>query len=221
MPNHCANRMIVTGTQPDINAFLKFFMTDDGFQFDTDRWIHMPEALDGIVSGSCMIDGERCDCFRTVDGQNIAVSEEEKDQLLEQYGALNWYDWKISVLGTKWGAYESRIEDIDDDTNPLPAISIRYQTAWSPLSSRCLELLSKRFPDLKLVVTYAEQGCCFAGSMTLTGGLLIDDEYFENGIVFKPVDEDGNEVSSEDDAYDYVYAGVHPERFKDLFEASG
>lgn len=66
---------------------------------------------------------------------------------LEEYGAPDWYDWRINNWGTKWNAYETKL--LNDN-------SIGFQTAWStPLD--IIKALSLQYPSLQFEVKYADE----------------------------------------------------------------
>lgn len=41
------------------------------------------------------------------------IRGEEIFNIALQYGAIDWYDWRISNWGTKWNAYETDIDSSD------------------------------------------------------------------------------------------------------------
>jgi len=91
----------------------------------------MPEELDGSKSGSESIKPE--------------WQKKSSEELKEKYGADNWYDWCIYNWGTKWGCYDSQIDDGVYD----------FVTAWCPPNDRVFEALAKDIPDF--VFTFEEE----------------------------------------------------------------
>lgn len=87
------------------------------------------------------------------------------------------YDWCIQHWGTKWNAYDIAYEDD----------SLYFDTAWStPLP--IWEELSKRFPELEMLVEYADEDIgnnC--GILRYKNGVLLEekgDEELDDPIMF-------------------------------------
>lgn len=84
----------------------------------------------------------------------------EKERKL--YGADNWYDWRVANWGTKWDAWDSRVD----------WECIQFTTAWSP-PDYWYEALALRLAELGITAHadfYVEGG--FPGSL---GGYDIKD----------------------------------------------
>jgi hypothetical protein len=81
----------------------------------------------------------------------------------------NWYDWNIQNWGTKWDA--SIIDWNRDDDN---AITVYYETAWSPPTQLYYHLIEEEF---EVYALYHEGGMGFAG--VFDNG---NDDYFEYDI---------------------------------------
>lgn len=80
-------------------------------------------------------------------------------------GVICWLDWNVENWGTKWNAYQTEIEQLDDGTAQL-----RFQTAWSH-PHPVIEALSKRFPDTVIEVAYADEDFgANQGKYTITTG---------------------------------------------------
>jgi hypothetical protein len=93
---------------------------------------------------------------------------------LEKYGHKDWYDWKVSEWGTKWGAYDYTQIDRGDGM-----VRIDYQTAWSP-ATPIISKLGEMFPKLTFVNSYMDEGWGYYGQHTVSGeGELDDDCTFE------------------------------------------
>lgn len=159
MPNWSSNSL--TTDDPALIAELKKIDGDDGL---LGHFVPMPEALRGITSGSCTIDGEQVSLWRRVDGRNVAIPEEELTALRAQHGTASWYDWSVTNWGTKWDAEISSAE-------PLPDGSYRvcFDTAWSP-PVEWAQKVSRQYPDRPLTVAFAEQGVGFYGYVVLHNG---------------------------------------------------
>ncbi len=80
-------------------------------------------------------------------------------------GHFDWYGWRIHHWGTKWGAYNSTINE--------ETLTIYFDTAWStpqPIFEKLAELL----PNDRFVAEYADEDLgSNCGSYTNEGGILI------------------------------------------------
>ena len=70
-----------------------------------------------------------------------------------------WYNWRNTAWGTKWGAYECDAT-YDPDRQ---AVTVCYQTAWSPLGLEWFEHLSDAYPNAEITCMFEEPGCEFYG----------------------------------------------------------
>src|SRR6185437_15296502 len=59
----------------------------------------------------------------------------------------NWYNWSIENWGTKWNAYDIRINKYG---------TIVFQTAWAH-PYKIVDALSKMFPKNSITVGYADE----------------------------------------------------------------
>lgn len=55
---------------------------------------------------------------------------------LQKIGAANWYDWAAKYWGTKWGTYDSYVEDSESWT---------CNSAWGPPDEKVFQLLADKF----------------------------------------------------------------------------
>jgi len=102
----------------------------------------------------------------------------------KKYGFQDWYAWRISNWGTKWGAYE--FHQIDRSEGRL---IFEYQTAWSP-AMPIISKLGTMFPSLTFVNSYMDEGWGFYGKHTV---------HFDEG-----VDEDSCQDCQGDDFIEFV-----------------
>lgn len=91
----------------------------------------------------------------------------------EQYGAKDWYDWRIKHWGTKWNACDTQIND------PSEA-DVYFNTAWSaPIP--VLDELSKRYPDLSFEYNFADEDMGYnTGSMVIKNGEIIKGGFLKD-----------------------------------------
>lgn len=77
------------------------------------------------------------------------IDDEPRKDLIEKYGADNWYDWRIKNWGVKWDASEPEFE-IDD------TIDVSFQTPWGP-PYKILKKLSELHPKARLVLQFSDE----------------------------------------------------------------
>jgi hypothetical protein len=183
MPNHCNNKLGITGPTKDVEDFI-VIVTNESPAPDADKYelfknlIPMPKALEGTTS----------------------PSKENNEELLSQYGADNWYDWCNKNWGTKWGDYnlsaenieyiteikypvlENGDKDYDNGVSVLTdyaSIHFEYDTAWAPGCNELADAIINRFPTLNGFIAYEEPGMCFAGHLIFSEGEIVVDEQWE------------------------------------------
>lgn len=78
---------------------------------------------------------------------------------IKKYGYADWFDWATHIWGTKWNACDADTLDVmipmKKDTD-LYSMTYRFATAWS-IPKGIYEVLSRRFPDITMVVKYADE----------------------------------------------------------------
>ena len=56
----------------------------------------------------------------------VDLTEAEKNKLIEEHGATNWYDWNVLNYGTKWGDCETVLFESEDDK-----LVFIFRSPWS------------------------------------------------------------------------------------------
>lgn len=152
MPNWCTNTFRVTGSKKQVESFKAEHFRQgedtDELQFDFNTVIPMP---DSVFKG------------------NIGKAEEEK------YGDNNWYNWSINNWGTKWNSCHNTGPKMRETKKGDTALTFMFDTAWSP-PEPIFQALAKRYPDLFIEIHYIEEGMSFEGNITISGGMLTDDQ---------------------------------------------
>ena len=143
MPNYVYYKGTIDGTNEDIAHFMDQCFTDGDLDFQ--KLIPMPVALEGTRS----------------------PRENPAPDLVELYGADNWYDWKVENWGCKWNAGETEITVIDNEH------SISFETAWSP-AMPIFDIIAERFPDISINLQVMEEGGFFYGTIDIQHGTVID-----------------------------------------------
>ncbi len=97
---------------------------------------------------------------------------EKQIRNLENYDAINWYEWAINNWGTKWNA--SDFETSDDDK------SLTFDTAWDPSVEIMLEI-SRQNPDIRFGYLYSDEAIgSHVGYMLVQAGRIDFKGTFED-----------------------------------------
>lgn len=72
-------------------------------------------------------------------------------EIFKEYGAKDWYDWSCANWGTKWNAYETRLETLDEYS-----VVLLFQTAWSGVPN-IIQKLTEMFPTIIFDYKYADE----------------------------------------------------------------
>lgn len=162
MPNHVQNILVITGHEMHLKPFLNHVKGKKDFDFDT--IIPMPKELMGTCSPTKIVSKRDYDKHQRkpdISGFSVGkpITKEMSKDFIHRFGYDNWYDWKIAHWGTKWGAYEVTIDDIEDaEGKNQKSVTIHFQTAWSS-GSVVIQNLSDQFPTLEFFLTYADEDC--------------------------------------------------------------
>jgi len=178
MPNHCDNDLYVYGSTKKLREFIEFAKGFDNYNREealvTEKFIPYPEK------------------FRKMDeeAKDIRTEIERKRKEGEDVSSISWptdgfnsggYEWCIENWGTKWGIYESELQDDSYlNSNPLTdddeeEIMYNFNSAWSPPKPIILRM-SKMFPELEFDLRYFESGAAFNGRYNCKAGEVIHDE---------------------------------------------
>lgn len=104
-------------------------------------------------------------------GVTVTDGEKALKNLLE-YGAPDWYNWRLHVWGTKWDAYEFGDEHLD---------YVVFNTAWSTPLPVILEF-SKKHPLQQFELQFADEDIGYnCGSLIIENGEVIEDNSPEEG----------------------------------------
>lgn len=113
MPNWTENQLVISGTEANVEAFLEEIASET-LAFDFHKLLPIPEELNDVSCGYNTIDGVKFERWRgDVGGKDeVGVSEEERQQLVDKYGADCSLDWQCNNWGTKWGADNVQVRKI-------------------------------------------------------------------------------------------------------------
>lgn len=129
MPNICTNTVRIVGDKEKVQKLLDTCTTEAKLNYDSDTKVKaldltlarpMPSVFEYIHKGSAKINEEPVTHWRLMDKKTgeiveeaissfgnkdhymVKVQEEELDQLQADYGARDWYGWRVNNWGTKW-----------------------------------------------------------------------------------------------------------------------
>ena len=195
MPNHCNNTLGIIGLTKDVESFLNLVKVKIK-SFDDDDF----EIFNGLMPMPKELDGTK---------KNYEPESKNED-LIEKYGADNWYDWCNTNWGTKWGDYETQSDGIEhiseykylvledgskDYENSFKeltgesSLQFSYDTAWSPGAEELANAICKQFPTLRGFISYEEPGMCFAGNLVFQNGEIISDDSWETHYLLSDVND--------------------------------
>ena len=160
MPNWVNHEMLIIGNQDRVDECIKFLsnkITDEEetyyTAFDFNKVIPQPKEFD--------------------DTRSPNDNREQAKELLEKYGAEDWYVWRRKNWNTKWNAHCA----VNDGN------IIEFETAWNT-PRNVIKKLSTMYPDLSFEVIYADEdwGVNY-GAYTFVNGEYTFDEIYsvDNG----------------------------------------
>ena len=150
MPNWCDNQITITGPSSVIDKIEKIVNEEsNNAENGLLQFFHpMPKALLETEAGPT--------------AKTKAEKDERKARKLE-FGAENWYDWRVNNWGTKWEVCE--FYGVDKQPDALigdSTISFAFSSAWSPPIGAYEKFLENN-PDCFIRAYYYEGGCDFMG----------------------------------------------------------
>lgn len=141
MPNHCGNRLTVTGDFKARDAFVQ------AVKGDTEREDEEPKQLD---FNKILPQPEDVDRW-------VPPGPPSPMQLFIGGGCISW---RNHYWGTKWGAYDTILVHNEEKT------VYTFLTAWAPPNGNFMRAMVAKFPDVKLDLRFAERGVEFYGYWT-------------------------------------------------------
>ena len=150
MPNWCDNQVTITGPSSVIDKIEKIVKEESN------------DAEKGLLQFFHPMPKELLDTEAGPTAKTKAEKDERKARKLE-FGAENWYDWRVNNWGTKWEVNE--FYGIDKQPDALigdSTISFAFSSAWSPPIGAYEKFLENN-PDCFIRAYYYEGGCDFMG----------------------------------------------------------
>ena len=173
MPNWCENELIIEG-EPQTLDFIQSVSAHGDLPFSMEAFKPTPPLL--LEKSGISADGN------AIGNAFLGNTNYEYD---------NWYEWRIAHWGTKWDIADLHLHRTER------AISLSYQTAWSPNVS-FWTYFSSLYPSVKISHRFVEEGMDYIGQAFYQDGEidelsrnLTDDDFVKAGAIFF---EDGKSI---------------------------
>ena len=181
MPNDCSNNFTISKVNADQWQKLadSFQVRGEGYQqdflktfFPEPDWQNTPNEK-GHLRGPSYMSARGYQQRRYFSGPALGpkTTYAESPKFPDGTTDQRWYGWRVDNWGTKWDIYNCFTEFEEE---PSDYFSASFQTAWAPLSEKCMEVLSKQFPGAVLTNSYEEEGCDFCGVTVAKDGVVLD-----------------------------------------------
>jgi hypothetical protein len=189
MPNHIVNRI---HANKEVLEYITNNNTKVGDFVDFNLIILKPESLDNVaVNGDeyiakFLINPKNDDKYAAYYIDKFlekGLSDFDEKRLenffnlirnVKKHGYTSWYDWSIENWGTKWNAYQTKLEDE----------YVKFETAWGhPFP--VIKALSEKFPNENIEVKYADEdiGSNF-GHYIIKNGDIIENFKIDDPCLF-------------------------------------
>lgn len=161
MPNHITTEVEIKGSEKAIKKLIKdtkikLDSDAESNEFDFNGIIKMPDELHKTTAPTTIVDTQeeadqknaeehkRAEQNKWPGHTDSYLSKAEADRRLEEYGALNWYDFANDKWGTKWNAYDVKYitHEFNGDESKLV---VKFDTAWDTPRGIWQELKDKGF----------------------------------------------------------------------------
>lgn len=139
MPNWCNNTFELVAPKEKVREFESFLNEKNGKDW-FDFFLPCPAELK--------------------DGGAVSFHDEPKPDLVEKYGASDWYTWSVNNWGCKWNcdAQDWNVDDYDDDNL---SIKFWFDSPWGPPTE--LYNFIDAQDDLNVFANFHEEGMAFVG----------------------------------------------------------
>lgn len=177
MPNWVMNRVTFEGDPVRVHDLLEGIRPEGHplGHIDFDRVLPMPASLD-IESGSRTARGysqyrryikakdpfvrRACESYAANYPEEWALGKAAYQNEID-YGAQDWYEWRVLHWGTKWNA---------ENENSAESTELRFRTAWICPVPVLVEI-GRQFPDVEIFVEYADEDIGHnCGTITISEG---------------------------------------------------
>ena len=105
----------------------------------------------------------------------------------EKYGYADWYEWRNSHWGCKWGESDLMVTEYPVVENDVWTVGFRFETPWGP-PIEGLNHIAKEWPKIMFCLYYEESGMGFCGRNVWADGE--DKESSQSELISDYFDED-------------------------------
>lgn len=162
MPNYCENDLTIYGPYKELQYFLKGLQIEEDHYLILQTYCPMPEEIEKTTSPETLVDTEeeriarnRHEDEKDSPYKGYVTTRQHQKELIEKYGASNWYDWALGYWGTKWPDLGTSLK-----RNGKRSLKFAFDTAWSPPVEGLLEI-SSQFPHLTFKLDSYEGGAAY------------------------------------------------------------
>ena len=201
MPNWCSYGVTFYGTEEAIKELDKAITLpkDDQHESWNSDGIHdltlvypVPEDLN-IMSG-----------YMREDDPDYDKWVAKKQANLEKYHHETWYSWRVMHWGTKWAPSVLNHSVLKSSLGGnLWTLHVDGESAWSP-PSELIEHITGQHP-VSAIMTYQEDGMCFAGAEAYLAGDQTYNGYFEYSVI-PDLDKQADKLNAIDDSDEWQEA---------------
>lgn len=132
MPNWCSNRVTFShDNESELNRLIKAYNQDRLFS----EFFPMPAELRDVS----------------------APNDTNADEMIDKYGAADWYSWAVDNWGTKWEVQS--VDDLEHESGQTE-VTVYFDSAWGP-PTRFFEKMEEQ--GWTVTAMYYEPGMAFCG----------------------------------------------------------
>lgn len=175
MANWITNTLEIEGENAD--KVMQELATDGELDFNT--VVPMPKELEGVASPARIVSEKEYEKAlkekETTEDSffYMPITQKMANRFQKEFGATDWYEWRLANWGTKWEASESSIEENDN--------FVYFNTAWS-MPEAFYVALSKKYPNHKFHTTWYDEDFGYnLGKATFQNGNIIEEYLPEGG----------------------------------------
>lgn len=186
MPNWVQTSLEITGPQEELDRFASMVKVEEV----EDTWLSRRTGEKHTRLEMKIIESF-LPCPEELYEVKSPVREEQNElaqQMLEKYGATDWYTWQYENWGVKWGDSQTEIDD-----SYTTGLFYRFQTPWGSADAAFTKI-SAMFPELRFQFFYDEEAGFFVGCQVMKNGEIVFDEMFSPAADYnEEVDWDNDE----------------------------
>ena len=186
MPNWCDNQITITGPNSVIDKIEKIVKEEENTDLSSKEKGETPGLLQFIhPMPKELLDTEAGPIAKTKAEKNARQSRKL------EFGAENWYDWRVNNWGTKWEVHEFYGVDrqyLTEQNEGESTISFAFSSAWAPPIG-AYEKFVEDHEECSLKAYYYEGGCDFMGCWDNgiddcfnPSDYKSDDDFWQDGI---------------------------------------